>query len=470
MASATFEQPDSPFPFVVSRDDRHGWGFGLLLATVATLFVRPADLIASFEDWPLYQFAIISCLVVSARTIFHQLSNRNLLAQPVSASLILLLVSVVLSHLSHGFVWGARMSLVECSKVAALYVLILGLVNTPYRLIKFVQWLTMTITFVAGIALLDRFEFITLSAMESIRDRGVIYSGSHSAEYVERIRGTGIFQDPNDFGLILVTGLVLSFSFLLRPNAGWLRHFWLVPCLILIGTLAMTHSRGALLSLVCAVPAAVTYRRSKLVGIVSLISLPTLALFFSARMADVSSMVEGTGQSRIQIWSESLTVWKQHPVFGLGEGLLVEELGVVAHNSFLHCFAELGFVGGGAFVSCFLLAGIGLWQLRHWKLSESMSAAQRDVEKTTLYAEQFDHHRTYIFAVLVAYVAGILTLSRQFVMPTYLILGLASAAFTIRSPSALRIRTGNRAIFICLIVSFASLMAFYTAVRVFLHR
>ena len=26
-------------------DDRHGWGFALLLATTATLFIRPADLI-----------------------------------------------------------------------------------------------------------------------------------------------------------------------------------------------------------------------------------------------------------------------------------------------------------------------------------------------------------------------------------------------------------------------------------------
>lgn len=470
MASATFEQPENSFALDVPRDDRHGWGFGLLLATVATLFVRPADLIASLEDWPLYQVAIISCLVVSARTIFQQLSNRNLLAQPVSASLILLLVSVVLSHLSHGFVWGARMSLVECSKVAALYVLILGLVNTPYRLIKFVQWLTMTITFVAGIALLDRFGIISLTAMESIRDRGVLDVVTNAPQYVERIRGTGIFQDPNDFGLILVTGLVLSFSFLLRPNAGWLRHFWLVPCIILVWTLALTHSRGALLSLACAVPAAISYRRSTLVGIVSLIALPILALFFSARMADVSAMVEGTGQSRIQIWSESITVWKRYPVFGLGEGLLVEELGVVAHNSFLHCFAELGFLGGTAFVSCFLLSGMGLWQMRNWKPKENTTSAARSFARSTLNVEHFDHHRIFIFAVLVAYVAGILTLSRQFVMPTYLILGLASATYSIRTPRSSRFRVGNRVILISFFVSLTSLLAFYAVVRLFLHR
>ena len=38
--------------------DRHGWGFALLLATTATLFIRPADLIPSLDNWPIYQALI----------------------------------------------------------------------------------------------------------------------------------------------------------------------------------------------------------------------------------------------------------------------------------------------------------------------------------------------------------------------------------------------------------------------------
>ncbi len=469
MASVTFEKPDETYSLSMPLDDRHGWGFLLLLGTVATLFLRPADLIPTLEDWPLYQFAIVSCLLVSARTVLYKLSNRSIVEQPALACLLLLLISVGLSHLSHGFIWGARTSIVECSKVAVLYLLILGLVNTPYRLIKFVQWLTMSITVVAVLALLDRFKIIPVAALESIRDRGVVDVVSDTTVYVERIRGTGIFQDPNDFGLILVTGLVLSTSFLLRPHAGWLRHFWLVPCCILIVSISLTHSRGALLSLACAVPAAVTYRRSIAIGIISLIALPVVALAFSARMTDIDAMIEGTGQSRIQIWSETISVWKQNPVFGLGEGLLVEELGVVTHNSFLQCFAELGFLGGFAFVSCFLLSGMGLWRVRQWKVT---ATPRNNISPHSLafVTDQFNHHRTYIFAVLVAYVAGILTLSRQFVMPTYLILGLASAACSIHSPGALRLRFGNRVLITCLLVSLGSLLAFYATVRLFVQR
>jgi len=207
----------------------------------------------------------------------------------------------------------------------------------------------------------------------------------------------------------------------------------------------------------------VAYCHSVRVGIVSLVVIPIGAIVFSARMTDVNAMVEGTGQSRIQIWSESFTIWKQYPMFGLGEGLLVDELGVVTHNSFLHCFAELGFLGGAAFVSCFLAAGIGLWQLRDKNTFVKPADATHEFY-------QIAHHRTYIFAALVAYIAGILTLSRQFVVPTYLVLGLASSAFSSYTPAAQRLRVGNRFVVTSLIVSGLSLVAFYVTVRVFIRR
>lgn len=461
MASVAFEKQTITLPITMPMDDRHGWGFLLLLGTVATLFLRPADLVPALEAWPIYQFLIVFCLLVSARATIRQFSTRNLIEQPVLSSLILLLLAVVLSHLSHGFVWAARASLVECFKVIAIYLLILGLVNTPYRMIKFIQWLAISIAAVATLSLLDRYGWVSIAALESIRDRGTLDVDSFL--YVDRIRGTGIFQDPNDFGLVLVTGLILNVSFLLRPHAGWLRHFWLLPCLVLIVAIALTHSRGALLSFICAVPAALAYCYSVRIGVASLVLLPTLAVLFSSRMTDINAVVEGTGQSRIQIWSESFAIWKRFPVFGLGEGLLVDELGVVTHNSFLHCFAELGFLGGFAFVSCFFAACVGLWQLRDASVAEVPKKFTKDIE-------QLAHYRTYVFAALVAYMAGILTLSRQFVVPTYLVLGLATSAFTIGSNETTRFKVSNRTVLLALAASLGLLFAIYITVRILLRR
>lgn len=447
----------------IPADDRHGWGFALLLAVVATLFLRPADLVPAFDAWPVYQFLIACSLIVSFRASLRQLAQRHLVEQPVTACLLALLLAVGVSHLSHGFIWGARTSMYEVSKLLALYLLITGLVNTPQRLTVFVKWLTIAIATVAALALLDRFEFITIGALESVQDHARLEGGR--ATPIERIRGTGIFQDPNDFGLILVTGLILCSSFVFKPGAGLLRYAWLVPAGVLLSTLALTHSRGALLSLLCAAPAALCYSRAGKWGGWLLLGLPLVLLVFSDRMTDIDSIHEGTGQSRLQIWSDSLTVWRQYPLFGLGEGLLVDETGMVSHNSFLHCYAELGVFGGTAFLASFVAAGLGLWSLREQDPDpkDSPPSAPGTLERARL--------NGFIFAALLAYAAGTLTISRQFVAPTYLLLGLATAAAEVSFPvrDVVRWRIGNRFLLVASLSSAAALLAFYLAVRIFVR-
>ncbi len=461
MATAILENNERTSAFH-AVDDRHGWGFALLLTMVATLFVRPADLIPSLADWPIYEFLIIGCLVVSSRAVLRRLAQRQLEAQPVTACLLLLVVAVGLSHLAHGFIWGARMSMYEVCKLLAFYLLFVSLVNTQLRLVVCVKWLVFAITLVAILALLDRYELVSIAALESVSDRGFAEDGRPIP--LERIRGTGIFQDPNDFGLILVVGLILSTAFLSKTNAGWPRHVWLIPSFILLFTLALTHSRGALLSLACAIPAALTYSRGWKSGLISMLGLPILAIIFSARMTDVNALNEGTGQSRIQIWSDSLSVWKQYPVFGLGEGQLVSELGVVTHNSFLHCYAELGAFGGTIFLSCFMAAVYGLWLQRVPAKNQDKRPGVYPLE-----LRELQHLRLFVFTSLAAYIAGILTISRQFVIPTYLMLGLASSAYALPSRHTVQWTIDSRAVGAVLVGSATALAAFYVAVRIFVR-
>lgn len=463
MAIAVLSDTEATTLSCIPADDRHGWGFALLLTVVATLFLRPADIIPALNTWPVYQFLIVCALLVSFRASFGQFAQPRLADQPVTACLLVLLLAVGISHVSHGFIWGARASMYEVSKLLALYVLITGLVNTPRRLTFFIKWLTVAITIIAALALLDRFDYISIVALDSIQDHGSSQGGHET--FIERIRGTGIFQDPNDFGLILVTGLILCTSLLLAPRAGFLRYIWLVPAGVLLSALALTHSRGAMLSLLCAVPAALCYSRGGRWGGWLLLGLPLLSLVFSDRMTDVDSVYEGTGQSRLQIWSQSLAVWRQYPAFGLGEGLLADEIGMVSHNSFLHCYAELGTLGGTAFLASFLAAGLRLWSLRghHSDQGFADSAPQPSIELSRLSG--------FVFAALVAYAAGTLTISRQFVAPTYLILGLATAAAAQSVPArdVARWRIDNRFLLVTLLSSAGSLLAFYLAVRMFVR-
>lgn len=431
------------------RDDRHGWGFALLLMIVGTLFLRPAELFPVLEDWPIYQFLIAACLVVAARPALRQVSLGHARLRPVTGCLLLLLIAVGLSHTSHGFFWGARMSMLMAVKLVIFYLLVTALVDSPARLLIFTRWLVFVITLMASLALLDHYEILSIDAMEAVQDH--YRTEQAPGGQVDRIRGTGIFQDPNDLGLVIVTGVVFTGFFFMTPHIGWPRYFWLIPMGVLLVALGHTHSRGALLSLLTVIAAGLVYRRSWLVmALGSIVLVPLIMFTFSGRMTELHSVHEGTGQSRLQIWSDSLAVWRTYPIFGLGEGLLVERTGVVSHNSFLQCFSELGLVGGVAFVGAFVAAALGLW-------SREPTAAAEDASLWRF--------RAYTFAAILGYAAGIALISRQFVTPTYLMLGLATTVHTLTKSSAGELRINNRFMILTLSTSAAALAFFHLCVR-----
>ena len=49
---------------------------------------------------------------------------------------------------------------------------------------------------------------------------------------------------------------------------------------------------------------------------------------------------------RLGYWAEGLQLLRDSPLFGIGQGNFGLAIGNVAHNSFVHCFTELGVIGG----------------------------------------------------------------------------------------------------------------------------
>jgi O-antigen ligase len=146
----------------------------------------------------------------------------------------------------------------------------------------------------------------------------------------------------------------------------------------------------------------------------ALVLLPALALVFAGRQTNFELGAGDTAQERIRLWSEGFSeLLRGNPLTGIGAGEYAEVCDQVAHNSFVHGYVELGLIGGGLFLCAFYLAVWGLHSVRR-----SPAVTKR---------RGLAQLQPYIFAMVVGYAAGAFSLSRNYIVPTYLILGLATA-------------------------------------------
>mgnify|MGYP004531417557 FL=1 len=53
---------------------------------------------------------------------------------------------------------------------------------------------------------------------------------------------------------------------------------------------------------------------------------------------------------RFERWEDTIEIWKDHPIFGIGAGALVAAYGISTHNVYLQVMAEMGIVGALSYV------------------------------------------------------------------------------------------------------------------------
>src|SRR5262249_37798941 len=147
------------------------------------------------------------------------------------------------------------------------------------------------------------------------------------------------------------------------------------------------------------------------------------------------------------------------PIFGIGQMDFDDKVGygLVAHNSFVHSWTELGFFGGTAFLS--------VWYLPLWRLNQLGSPRHRffDPEQKRLYP--------YMMVLVTAYAAGMLSISRAYIMPSYLLPGLAVAylRMTAVHPPLPPLVFNRRLLWRLALVSLLSLAMTYTYCRIFVR-
>jgi hypothetical protein len=447
--------------------------FVLFLLVNATLFIRPAEIVPALLGVKIYEALILTCIVAAAPEILAYLTRRSLDAQPVTLCVLGLLLAVPLSHISQLDGAKAWENGFEFLKVVIYYVLLVSVVNTPARLRQFLFYVVAFCAVMMLVALLRYHEVIEISLpppkvdpskagqkVENSPGKDTFVKeyvwDPNKRELVEirRLQGTGVFRDPNDLCLAVVICVPLCLFGLMEPRLGAAR-FLLLPVLILFAlVLGHTYSRGGLLGLCAGLMtlfhARYGWRKSLALGA---LALPVLFVLFGGRMTNMSAS-SGTGQERIQLWSDWLEAFRSSPLLGVGpSNNEAVQITHVAHNSFLQCFADLGLFGGSLFIGAFYCAFL--------MLRRAGSAPAVSAEMWRL--------RPYLLAVVVGSGVSLLTLSLPYVIPTYVVLGLATAyaAVGVAPRTASLLRCDLQMVQRLALVSVAWLVSVYLFVRVF---
>jgi hypothetical protein len=383
--------------------------FAAFILLNAVLLLRPAELVPGLQGVPLYDPLLACCVVLVHGRLARQLAVPALLRSPVVGCAVGLLVAVVLSHLSHLSVYGARVYGELFGRTLLYLLLLVACVNTWGRLRRFLGWLVGFVLVATALALAQYHGYVEIEALSTLTQREYDPVTGDPVEYL-RLRGAGIFNDPNDLSQILGLGILVCLGFLGARRYGFRRWAAVVPLAAFGYALLLTQSRGGLLALLAGLLVLVRERFGwKRTAVLGAVVVPALLAVAGGRQASLSTD-EATGQERFELWREGLLMFRESPVFGVGAGTFADRAGLVAHNSFVHCYAELGFLGGTLFLGAFLSAGLALARGR---------AAPPTAEAAAL--------RPALLAAVVACGVSLMSLSRPYTPAPYIVLGLAAA-------------------------------------------
>ena len=390
--------PLTPTPTAATR-------FALFLLVNAMIFIRPAEFHPALLGLPIYEVCILLCLAVSYPAVLAEMMPGALAGRPINACAAGMLGAIVLSHLSNGEPAYAYQHGVEFLKLLLYYFLLVAVLDTPERLERFLASLAAFALAITALAVAHYHGFVRVPAIEFLRT-GMDDTGSEES-MISRLGSTGLFQDPNDMCLMLVMAMIICIYQLVERR----RWYWFAPLAFFSHALMLTHSRGGFLGMLVALVVLLWARFGRRALPLGLLVLPAVFVLFAGRQTDIS-LSNGTGQSRVQLWLEGMILFTGRPLFGIGSERYASYAGHVAHNSFIHCYTELGLFGGTLFLGAFYLA---IWSLV--RLGGKGVPAVSPI---------LGRQRPYVLAVVAGYAGGLMSLSCPYTIPTYTVLGLAA--------------------------------------------
>lgn len=332
--------------------------FGLLVYT-SLIYIRPQEIFMGIYGFPIID--IVAIITIFLTVITNKPNINRFLASPQNKLMLLFLMALVISHLSHTYMRGALNAFTEFSKIVIFYFLITTLVDTPKKLKVYIIVLIFLTLFLAiqgiqqyhtGIGWGGKTPII--QKIEVIREDKFTESGViGQVQEVVRIRGLGIFSDPNDLALSFVMVVPFLMTAIFAKNGFTSKVVSISILSIILYAIYITNSRGGYLALAVVI---YNFFIGKFGGMKGMITgALSILLLLSYAPSRIGTIMEGSTYGRMEAWSYSLQLFKSAPLFGIGMNMFTNDFPLTVHNSFLLILAEAGLLGAFLWVGLFYL-------------------------------------------------------------------------------------------------------------------
>lgn len=301
--------------------------FLFMVAYLVLVLIRPQDYPAFLES-PGLPWQPIALVLAG---VFWLLSTRKSFAAPQYLLLPCFLLVLMLSKVANGWTGGALVQLTKFAPVVMAFVLLANAANTRARVVA----LMAVFAVCAGV--------LALHGIEQ-EQTGIGWTGVGMSQET-RIQYVGIFNDPNDLGMLFVTCLPMSLYLSTRGGLlGLRRLFWLAVAGVLLYGIYLTNSRGTMLALAAVLAIWLWQRRG--LATAAMMGAATLAVMMAlpSRMQDLD-VSEASAAGRVESWYEGMHMFFSRPLLGIGADGYSDMYNLTAHNSFVLVLAETGIVG-----------------------------------------------------------------------------------------------------------------------------
>ncbi|QOL26495.1 O-antigen ligase family protein [Thalassotalea sp. LPB0316] len=237
-----------------------------------------------------------------------------------------------------------------------------------------------------------------------------------------RIRYVGIFNDPNDTGLLLVMAIPLLFYFY---QCGGAAKKFLALCAIcyLVYGIGLTNSRGAILTLISMIGFYMWRRYGKIVAYMGVAAIVPVLLLLNTGGRGFSASEE-SAYSRLDAWYAGSVMLKSSPIFGVGLGNFLEHHHLTAHSTYVLCWSELGITG---FIVWFTFLFSILFMLYKVGYNDSLELREEFKDDKQI-VEQFTRYqimsRTMLYSLL-GFSVAVVFLSRLTFVPLYIVCAIS---------------------------------------------